>query len=122
MALYRDACPMPTNEEAPLDRESRVPHQLQGPRLVTLDGDQTLYSDGANFESNPSLAFYLYQLLRHGVAVAVVTAAGYEYNVENYEYRISGLLHYFQQRGLNEEDCGRFYLASRRDKCEDTGC
>jgi IMP and pyridine-specific 5'-nucleotidase len=48
--------------------------------------------------------------LKHGVAVAVVTAAGYEYNVEKYEFRISGLLHYFQQRGLNEEECGRFYL------------
>ena len=84
--------------------------QLRGPRMVTFDGDQTLYSDGANFESNPRLAFYLYQLLRHGVVVAVVTAAGYEYNVENYEYRLSGLLHYFQQRGLSEEECGRFYL------------
>ena len=84
--------------------------QLRGPRMVTFDGDQTLYSDGANFESNPRLAFYLYQLLRHGVVVAVVTAAGYEYNVEKYEYRLSGLLHYFQQRGLTEEQCGRFYL------------
>jgi IMP-specific 5'-nucleotidase len=84
--------------------------QLRGPRMVTFDGDQTLYSDGANFESNPRLAFYLYQLLRHGVIVAVVTAAGYEYNVEKYEYRLSGLLHYFQQRGLTEEQCGSFYL------------
>jgi IMP and pyridine-specific 5'-nucleotidase len=74
---------------------------------------QTLYADGKNFESNPRLAFYLYQLLKHGVAVAVVTAAGYEYNVEKYEFRISGLLHYFQQRGLNEEECGRFYLVRR---------
>lgn len=55
--------------------------QLNGPRLISFDGDQTLYSDGENFERNPRLANYLYQLLRHGVAVAVVTAAGYEYNV-----------------------------------------
>ena len=39
-----------------------------------------------------------------------MTAAGYEYNVEKYEYRLSGLLHYFQQRGLTEEQCGSFYL------------
>jgi IMP and pyridine-specific 5'-nucleotidase len=84
--------------------------QLNGPRMVTFDGDQTLYSDGANFESNPRLAFYIYQLLRHGVAVAVVTAAGYEYEVTKYEYRLSGLLHYFQQRGLSQDECERFYL------------
>lgn len=69
-----------------------------------------MYSDGANFESNPRLAFYIYQLLRHGVAVAVVTAAGYEYEVEKYEHRLSGLLHYFQQQGLSEDECGSFYL------------
>jgi IMP and pyridine-specific 5'-nucleotidase len=84
--------------------------QLNGPRMITFDGDQTLYSDGANFESNPKLAFYIYQLLRHGVAVAVVTAAGYEYDVEKYELRLSGLLHYFQQHTLTQEECERFYL------------
>ena len=83
---------------------------LNGPRMITFDGDQTLYSDGANFESNPELAYYIYQLLRHGVAVAVVTAAGYEYDVEKYELRLSGLLHYFQQHSLSEEECERFYL------------
>ena len=71
---------------------------------------QTLYSDGANFESNQRLANYLYQLLRHGVFVAVVTAAGYEYKVEKYEYRLSGLLHYFKKKGLSAEECARFYL------------
>jgi IMP and pyridine-specific 5'-nucleotidase len=84
--------------------------QLNGPRMITFDGDQTLYSDGANFESNPKLAFYIYQLLRHGVAVAVVTAAGYEYEVEKYELRLSGLLRYFAQSGLSREECERFYL------------
>jgi len=86
------------------------PKQLNGPSLITFDGDQTLYSDGANFESNPRLANYLYLLLRHGVSIAVVTAAGYEYNTEKYEYRLSGLLHYFQSRGLSEDECHRFYL------------
>ncbi|EEC47065.1 predicted protein, partial [Phaeodactylum tricornutum CCAP 1055/1] len=83
---------------------------LNGPRLITFDGDQTLYADGANFDSNPRLANYLYLLLRHGVSVAVVTAAGYEYNVEKYEYRLSGLLHFFRQRGLSNAECARFYL------------
>jgi IMP and pyridine-specific 5'-nucleotidase len=92
------------------ESSSIAAEQLNGPRMITFDGDQTLYSDGANFESNPRLAFYIYQLLRHGVAVAVVTAAGYEYEVEKYELRLSGLLHYFQQRGLSQEQCERFYL------------
>lgn len=78
--------------------------------MITFDGDQTLYSDGANFESNPKLAFYIYQLLRHGVAVAVVTAAGYAYEVEKYELRLSGLLRYFAQNLLSQEECERFYL------------
>jgi len=83
---------------------------FNGPRLITFDGDQTLYSDGANFDSNPKLANYLYLLLKHGVTVAVVTAAGYEYETKKYELRLSGLLDYFQAKGLSEEDCDRFYL------------
>jgi IMP and pyridine-specific 5'-nucleotidase len=47
------------------------PGQLNGPRMVTFDGDQTLYSDGSNFDSNPRLANYLYELLRHGVTVRI---------------------------------------------------
>jgi IMP and pyridine-specific 5'-nucleotidase len=42
--------------------------------------------------------------------VAVVTAAGYEYQTEKYELRLSGLLAYFKQMGLPAEDCERFYL------------
>jgi IMP and pyridine-specific 5'-nucleotidase len=40
----------------------------------------------------------------------VVTAAGYEYNVERYETRLSGLLSYFKERQLPPEDCNKFYL------------
>jgi IMP and pyridine-specific 5'-nucleotidase len=89
---------------------SPIDGPFNGPSLISFDGDQTLYSDGQNFEKNPKLAFYLYQLLRHGVNVAVVTAAGYEYQVEKYEYRLSGLLQYFKARGLTQEECNRFYL------------
>ncbi|EED92089.1 predicted protein, partial [Thalassiosira pseudonana CCMP1335] len=72
--------------------------------------NQTLYSDGANFESNPKLAKYLYLLLKHGVTIAVVTAAGYEYQSEKYELRLSGLLAYFKERGLEVDDLERFYI------------
>ena len=76
------------------------PSTFDGPAMITFDGDQTLYTDGANFDSNPRLARYILELLRNGVVVAVVTAAGYEYNVEKYEYRLSGLLNYFKDQGL----------------------
>lgn len=83
---------------------------FKGPKMITFDGDQTLYSDGANFDKNPELAGYLYLLLRHGVTIAVVTAAGYEYATEKYELRLSGLLAYFKEKKLPPEDCERFYL------------
>jgi IMP and pyridine-specific 5'-nucleotidase len=105
------ACAMEKMNESDEEVEATMgPGPLNGPKMITFDGDQTLYSDGANFDSNPRLASYLFLLLRHGVNVAVVTAAGYEYNVEKYEFRLSGLLDYFQCHGLSEEECGRFYL------------
>eukprot|EP00980_Cylindrotheca_fusiformis_P012632 scaffold3084_cov144-Cylindrotheca_fusiformis.AAC.80 len=97
------------NEEDASEIEIK-PGQLNGPKMITFDGDQTLYSDGSNFDSNPRLANYLYELLRHGVIVAVVTAAGYEYNAEKYEFRLSGLLNYFKSKKLSDEECQRFYL------------
>jgi hypothetical protein len=84
--------------------------EFNGPKMITFDGDQTLYTDGANFDSNPRLASYLCQLLKHGVIVAVVTAAGYEYNAEKYEFRLSGLLNYFKAKKLTAEECERFVL------------
>lgn len=55
---------------------------FKGPKLLCFDGDQTLYSDGANFEQSPKLAKYLYLLLKHGATIAVVTAAG-EFHLSN---------------------------------------
>ena len=90
--------------------DGKAPFPFNGPKLITFDGDQTLYSDGSNFEGNPQLAGYLYSLIKQGVNIAVVTAAGYEYNVEKYEFRLSGLLNYFKSKGLTAEECDRFYL------------
>lgn len=44
-------------------------------RLVSFDGDETLYPDGRNFESMDA-AYYIVTLLKKGVSIAVVTAAG----------------------------------------------
>jgi len=94
------------------DSLSHLPTQtsLPGPKLICFDGDQTLYSDGANFEKTPKLAKYLYLLLKHGVAIAVVTAAGYEYQADKYEFRLTGLLAYFKERKLERENLERFYI------------
>ena len=91
-------------------QEGRNSSTFQGPTMISFDGDQTLYSDGENFESNPTLAHYIYLLLKHGVTIAVVTAAGYEYHTEKYEFRLSGLLKFFEERKLTPEECDRFYL------------
>jgi IMP and pyridine-specific 5'-nucleotidase len=98
------------DDDGEIEEESIRPGQLNGPKMITFDGDQTLYTDGSNFDSNPRLANYLYLLLRHGVSVAIVTAAGYEYNTEKYEFRLSGLLDYFKAKELTAEECERFYL------------
>ena len=73
-------------------------------------GDQTLYSDGANFDSNQELANYLYFLLKNKVFVCIVTAAGYEYQSEKYEHRLSGLLNFLEMKKLPAENCARFYI------------
>jgi len=105
---------LPTLPTLPIaaDAATDEPECFNGPSMITFDGDQTLYSDGANFESNPKLATYLYLLLRNGVTVAVVTAAGYEYQTAKYELRLSGLLQFFKQNQplLTEDQLNRFYL------------
>lgn len=78
-------------------------------RLITLDGDCTLYADGKTFEDE-KLARYLCFLLKHGVHVALVTAAGYGLNAEKYEGRIGKLLTAFEEYGLSPDDKRRFFV------------
>jgi IMP and pyridine-specific 5'-nucleotidase len=99
-------------EEESKSSSTKSKLKFNGPSLITFDGDQTLYSDGANFESNPKLANYLYLLLKNDVTVAVVTAAGYEYDTSKYELRLSGLLQFFKNHShkLTKEQLNCFYL------------
>ena len=78
-------------------------------RLVTFDGDCTLYSDGKDF-SNPKLARYIALLLKKGVAVALVTAAGYAHDADKYSKRLSGLLDAFRENQLSPDAAARFYV------------
>lgn len=58
---------------------------------MTFDGDVTLYDDGASLtEENPVIP-HLLSLLRRGIKVGIVTAAGYT-DAAKYYGRLSGLL------------------------------
>lgn len=79
-------------------------------QLITFDGDQTLYSDGGNFEDNEDLAISIISLLCHGVKVAVVTAAGYGLDGSKYARRLRGLLDRFIVEGLTREQVENFFV------------
>lgn len=46
-------------------------------RLITFDADGTLYADGAHIEQDSLMISLIVALMRAGVHVAIVTAAGY---------------------------------------------
>lgn len=62
-----------------------------GPKLVTFDGDLTLYDDGQSLKPGDQIISKIIQLLVNGTCVAIVTAAGYS-EPEGYYNRLGGLL------------------------------
>lgn len=78
--------------------------------LISFDGDQTLYSDGGNFDDNEELAMGIIHLMKSGVKVALITAAGYGLDNTKYETRLGGLLEKFASSQLTEEEVNRFYV------------
>lgn len=60
-------------------------------RLITFDGDVTLYKNGGSLVEGDRAALRVFELLKMGLHVAVVTAAGYT-EAENYELRLAGLI------------------------------
>lgn len=78
--------------------------------LISFDGDQTLYSDGGNFDDNEELAMGIIYLMKSGVNVALITAAGYGLDNTKYEVRLGGLLDKFVSSQLTDEEVGRFYV------------
>ena len=79
-------------------------------KLITFDGDQTLYSDGGNFEQNGELTTGILNLLEKGIVVAVVTAAGYGLNASKYEIRIEGLLRAIEKCGMSSNTARNLLL------------
>ncbi|KAG0256769.1 IMP 5'-nucleotidase [Mortierella polycephala] len=78
--------------------------------LITFDGDMTLYDDGTCFADNNTLIPLLVTLMRAGLRVAIVTAAGYPGDASKYEERLAGLLRNFQSNNLSEKLLERFYV------------
>lgn len=60
-------------------------------QLATFDGDVTLYDDGQSLEPSNPVVPRLLDLLRKGVRVGIVTAAGYA-TADRYYERLHGLL------------------------------
>lgn len=63
-------------------------------KLITFDGDVTLYDDGKNLVKDSPLVDCLVELLANDIYVAVVTAAGYpgESGASEYHKRLPGLI------------------------------
>ncbi|KAJ3321413.1 IMP 5'-nucleotidase [Boothiomyces sp. JEL0866] len=79
-------------------------------KLITFDGDYTLYADGQDFAKDSELVGLIISLLEHGIKVAIVTAAGYPGNAERYEQRLSGLLDGFRNFKQDKEIFSNFYV------------
>ena len=60
-------------------------------KLVTFDGDVTLYEDGGSLSTSSKVVPYLLNLLRSGICVGIVTAAGYD-EPQKYMERLFGLI------------------------------
>ena len=62
-------------------------------KLITFDGDVTLYPDGSILLPENPVIPYLLDLLSHGIHVGIVTAAGYaDRSGREYIRRLTGLL------------------------------
>lgn len=79
-------------------------------KLITFDGDQTLYSDGGNFGHDEELSVGIMSLLCRGIKVAVVTAAGYGLDGSKYARRLRGLLDRFVAEKLTRAEVECFYV------------
>ncbi|QLQ78269.1 hypothetical protein HG537_0A05160 [Torulaspora globosa] len=60
-------------------------------RLVTFDGDVTLYDDGGSLDYTNPVIPYIVKLLQNDIRVGIVTAAGYD-EPSQYEHRLKGLI------------------------------
>lgn len=60
-------------------------------KLITFDGDITLYEDGMNFNHDSPLLDQMLGILERNIVIGIVTAAGYSQS-EKYHERLGGLI------------------------------
>ncbi|KAG0602812.1 hypothetical protein M758_10G043100 [Ceratodon purpureus] len=68
--------------------------------LITFDADGTIYADGHHIEGDNKMIGHIIKLMREGIQVAIVTAAGYPGNASKFEGRLAGLLEAFKELQL----------------------
>lgn len=75
-------------------------------KLITFDGDVTLYDDGASLTDSSPVVSRLVMLLRKGLFVGIVTAAGYpsQQGAEMYYKRLKGLIDVIRETDLLTDD------------------
>ena len=83
-------------------------------KLLTFDGDMTLYADGKDFDKDSKIVAQIMAILSKGINVAIVTAAGYS-DACGYEKRLNGLLYRFKEalgnvEALNVGTFSNFYV------------
>lgn len=77
-------------------------------KLVTFDADDTIYEDGGSITSTSSMTSIIVSLLKRGIVVSLVTAAGYPGQPERYEQRLRGILDGLET--LTVEERARFLV------------
>jgi IMP and pyridine-specific 5'-nucleotidase len=69
-------------------------------QLITFDADGTIYADGHHIRGDNKMIAHIVKLMRQGIHVAIVTAAGYPGNAAKFEGRLAGLLEAFESLQL----------------------
>lgn len=89
----------------------QVHASAQSLKLCAFDADGTLYADGAHIEHDNQMVALIVSLMRHGIYVAIVTAAGYPGEAERFEQRIEGLVNAFRRLRLPTSVTDRYHAS-----------
>ncbi|KAI9914095.1 hypothetical protein PsorP6_005946 [Peronosclerospora sorghi] len=77
-------------------------------KLLTLDADDTIYEDGGSINKSSRIVQIVVELIRRGIVVSLLTAAGYPGNPSRYEQRLRGILEALAD--LTSEERARFLV------------
>eukprot|EP00889_Picochlorum_renovo_P004605 jgi/Picre1/31635/NNA_006986.t1 len=70
----------------------------------------TLYADGAHMQHDNDMIHLIISLMKRGVHVAIVTAAGYPNDADKFEQRVEGLLAAFSRLDLPKSVTDKFHI------------